>query len=156
MRLDYIDPIVQSAMKVLSELTGVPAERGDMSLNESAKATKDVAAIIGMAGEVEGRVILEMGKDTALNMAGIMNQQRFNELEPLALDTLMELANMVVARGVSALNDQGYTFRLTPPMIFTGSNLCFFSNMQLETLVIPLQVSAGEIDLNVALRMNSF
>ena len=156
MRLDYLNPIVESAIAVLTECTGTPVERGDMSLNQTASPTRDVAAIIGMAGEVEGRVILEMSRDTALSVASQMNQQKLAELSPLALDTLMELANMVVARGVSALNDNGFTFRLTPPMIFTGSNLCFFSNLNIETLAIPLQLSAGEITLNVALRMNQF
>ncbi len=156
MRLDYLNPIVDSAIAVLTECTGTAVERGDMSLNQTASPTRDVAAIIGMAGEVEGRVILEMSRDTALSMASQMNQQQLSDLSPLALDTLMELTNMIVARGVSALNDNGFTFRLTPPMIFTGANLCFFSNLNIETLAIPLQISAGEVTLNVALRMNEF
>lgn len=155
MRIDYLNPIIDSALQVLSEYTGAPVSRGTMRLDENASPTKDVAAVISMAGEVEGRVILEMGKETALSVAGTMNQERFTELNPLALDTLMELANVVVARAVSALNDAGFAFRLTPPLIFTGSNLCFFNSVNLETLVIPLHAEAGEMNLNVALRMKS-
>lgn len=155
MRLDYIDPIVNSAITVLRELTGGPVERGTLSLRNSSSPRMEVAAVIGMAGEVDGRVILEMGKETALSMAGTMNQEKFTELDGFVLDTLMEFANMVVARGVSALNDKGFSFRLSPPLIFTGSNLSFANSLDLETLVIPLRASAGEMTLNVSLRMTA-
>lgn len=155
MRLDYINPIVESAIKALSEYTGAPVVRGNMQLKQDAPPSKDVAAVISMAGEVEGRIILEMEKATALAVAGIMNQERFSELTPYALDTLMELTNVMIARAVSQLNDQGFTFRLTPPLIFTGANLSAFSSLNLETLVVPLRANAGEMNLNVALRMKT-
>ena len=153
MRLDYINPFIESATAVLSMLTGMPVERGTMELRRDASATKEVMAVIGMAGEVEGRVILEMNNDTALAIAGIMNQEPFEELSHLVQDTLMELTNLVVAKAVSMLNERGFLFKLTPPLIFTGANLSTGS-MNLETLVIPLRASAGEMNLNVALRMN--
>lgn len=155
MRLDYINPIIDSAIHVLSECTGEVVQRGDMKLQRLSRADKDVAAIISMTGDVDGRIIIEMNSNTALAMAGIMNEASFQELDRLALDTLMEFANIVVARAVSLLNDRGFAFRLTPPMIFTGSSLSFFSSLNLETLVIPLRSKAGELNLNVALRTNT-
>lgn len=155
MRLDYINAIIDSAVKALTELTGGGVERGDMKLQRQSGATKEVATIIGMTGDVDGRIIIEMNKDTALAIAGIMNESSVESLDPMALDTLMELANIVAARAVSTLNDQGFVFRLTPPMIFTGADLRFFGNLDLETLVIPLKANAGHLNLNVALRMNS-
>ena len=155
MRLDYINPIIDSVIKALTELSGGKVERGYVKLQHRSSASKEVATIIGMTGDVDGRIIIEMNNDTALALAGIMNQATFTELDQLALDTLMELANIVVARAVSTLNDHGFAFRLTPPMIFTGSNLDFFSSLNLETLVVPLEANAGQLNLNVALRMNS-
>jgi chemotaxis protein CheX len=154
MRLDYIEPIIEAAVSVLAEFTAAPVERGDMMLHGNSSASKEVAAIIGMTGDVEGRVIIEMDDATALAMAGIMNQEPFTTLDRLALDCLMELANVMAARAVSSLNDRGFLFRLTPPLIFTGDNLAFFSNLNLETLVIPLRTKAGDFNLNVSLRMN--
>lgn len=154
MRLDYIEPIIESAVSVLAEFTAAPVERGDMKLHGNSSASKEVAAIIGMTGDVDGRVIIEMDEATAVAMAGIMNQEPVKTLDRLALDCLMELANVMAARAVSSLNDQGFLFRLTPPLIFTGDNLAFFSNLNLETLVIPLRTKAGDFNLNVSLRMN--
>ncbi len=155
MRLDYLDPIIESAKTVLSEYTGAPVERGSMQLREHASSTKEVGAVVGMAGEVEGRIMLEMSRDTAIGMAGAMNKERFTDLSPLALDTLMELTNVLVAKAVSELNDRGFTFRLTPPLIFVGDNIKCYGNLNIESLIIPLRTSVGELDLNIALRMNT-
>jgi chemotaxis protein CheX len=154
MRLDYLDPIIESAKAVLSNFTGAPVVRGSMRLRGDASSSKEVGAVVGMAGEVEGRIMLEMARDTAIGMAGKMNQERFTELSPLALDTLMELTNVLVAKAISELNDRGYSFRLTPPLIFTGDNMKFFGNLNIESLIIPMSTSVGELDLNIALRMN--
>jgi chemotaxis protein CheX len=154
MRLDYIEPIIESAITVLAKFTGGAVERGDIKLHGNSSASKEVAAIIGMTGDVEGRIIIEMDNETAIAMAGMMNHDIFTELNHLALDSLMELANIVVARAVSSLNDRGFLFRLTPPLIFTGANLSFFSSLSLETLIIPLRTKAGNCNLNVSLRMN--
>ena len=94
MRLDYINPIIDSAVNVLADFTSAPVKRGTMQLQQESRRNNDVAAIIGIAGEVEGRIILEMGRATALSMAGMMNDEQFTDLNPLALDTLMELANI--------------------------------------------------------------
>ncbi len=153
MRIEYINPFIDSAINVLSTYTGCPVKRGTMELRRSSSINRDVAAVVGMAGEVEGRVILEMDQDTALNVAGVMNQESFPELNALALDTLMELANLVVAKAVTVLNDKGFAFKLSPPIVFTGANLST-SSLNLETLVIPLRGNAGEIRLDIALRMN--
>ena len=153
MRLDYINPIVDSALAVLSEFIGAPVERGSMQLHCDASPSREVITIIGMAGEVEGRIMLEMDKDAAIGMAGIMNKEQFTDLTPFALDTLMELTNVMIARAVSTLNDQGFVFRLTPPLIFTGSNLSIFNSLYLETLFVPLRTKVGDMNLNVALRM---
>lgn len=155
MRLEYLNPFINSALDVLAEYTNSEVERGDVRLDGDASPENDVAAVITLAGEVEGRVILQMGRDTALNMAGIMNQEEFRDLTPLALDTIMELTNVMIARAVSTLNDQGFTFRLAPPLVFTGANLSSFGSLHIESLVVPLRARAGEMVLNVALRMKS-
>lgn len=154
MRLDYLQPIIDAALNVLAEYTGQPVERGDMRLQQETPPGRDVAAVVSMAGEVEGRIVLEMDRKTALTIVQIMNREPFTELTPFALDTLMELTNVMIARAVTMLNDRGYSFCLAPPLVFTGANLSSFGSQRVETLVVPLRASAGSMDLNIALSMN--
>jgi chemotaxis protein CheX len=110
---------------------------------------------VGLCGEVEGRIILEMDTDAAVSLAGTMNQEEFTALTPLAQDTLMELGNMVVARAISTLNDRGFDFRLTPPVMFTAGNRALFPALNVETLVVPLRVDGVGMNLSFALKMHT-
>ncbi|HUI67586.1 MAG TPA: chemotaxis protein CheX [Nitrospirota bacterium] len=155
MRLDHINPIVDSAITVLAEFTGSPVNRGDMKLRRRPSTSRDVATIIRLKGNVDGRIIIEMDGSTALAMAGLMNNDLFRELDRLALDTLMELANIIVARAVSSLNELEFALRLAPPLIFTGTNVSCFSSLDTETLVVPLHTNVGDMNLSLALRMKT-
>lgn len=152
MRLDYITPIVESAANILTELTGSPAKYGAMKLHRASSASRDVVIVVGLSGEVEGRIILEMDANAAMSLAGTMNREEFTALTPLALDTLMELGNMLVARAVSTLNDRGFEFRLTPPVMFTSDNRALFPTLNIETLVVPLHTDGIAVNLSFALK----
>jgi chemotaxis protein CheX len=156
MRLDYINPIVDSAIAVLAEFTSSQVDRGDMKLRRRSSTSREVATIIGLTGNANGRIIIEMDGSTALAMAGLMNRDPFRELDPLALDTLMELANLIVARAVSSLNELEFAFRLDPPLIFTATDLPCLSSLDTEALVVPLHTNVGDMHLSVALRMNTW
>ncbi len=154
MRLDCINPIIDSAITVLEEFSGARVDRGDLKLRRRSSASRDVATVTWLSGDGDGRVIIEMDSSTALAMAEIMNRDSFNGLDRLAMDTLMELANLIVARAVSSLNDRGFAFSLTPSLIFTGASLSFFNSLDIETVVVPLRANVGDMNLSVALRMN--
>lgn len=152
MRFDYIEPFVESARETLSKVIQSPVQKGELSLKTSPVPNQGVATIIGITGKVEGRVIFDMDQQTALRLAEALNGKTFETLTPLALDTISELANMMIGGAVTALNNKGYEFSVTPPTIFTGLELRS-SDINLETLVIPLTTPYGNVSVNVALRI---
>ena len=60
MRIEYINPFVESAFSVLREVLNVDPKRGELYLKSSSQSILGVAAIVGLAGDVEGRVLLDM------------------------------------------------------------------------------------------------
>ena len=152
MRVEYIKPFVEAAYVILKEvLQTEEIKRGKLSMASSPMQTLGVAAVIGIAGQVEGRVIYDMTKETAMKIASAMNFEELTEFDELVKATIAELANMITGRAVSALNNAGYVFDLTPPNMFTGDNM-EVSNLNLETLIIPLETPYGTVNVNVALR----
>jgi chemotaxis protein CheX len=154
MRLDYITPIVESAVSILTGFTGAPVAYGEMQLQRFSAASRDIVVVVGVSGEVAGRVVLEMDKAEAVALAGMMNHEKISTVTPLAQDTLMELGNMVVAKAVSTLNDRGFEFSLSPPAVYTEENRSLFVAIDLETLVVPLTVAGIAMNLSFALRMH--
>jgi chemotaxis protein CheX len=154
MRVEYINPFVESAFNVLKEVLNSDVKRGEIYLKPTTMSIMGVAALVGLAGDVEGRVLFDMTKQTALAVSGAMNGEKFTALDELAKATIQELANMITAQAVTKLHDLGFKFDLTPPALFTGDNMEVSSNLgEVEALIVPMELGAnGKIEVNVAIR----
>ena len=154
MQVEHIHPFVDSARDVLGQVVGGPVHAGRLRLSPAPAPSRGVAAIVGLAGQVEGRVILDMDRETALRLAVRMNGEPMATLTPLAQDTLAELASMMAGRAVTTLHDRGVRLQPTPALLMVGENMTVASSgAALEALVIPLQTGLGEVVVNIAVRM---
>ena len=155
MRVEYINPFVESAYSVIQEVLGVEVKRGDLYLKSTSMPVMGVAAIVGLAGDVEGRVLFDMSKETAIKIANgmlsSMDMEPIDTLNDMGRATITELANMITGQAVTKLHDLGFTFDLTPPAIFTGDNM-EVSDPGVEALIVPMEIPQGKIEINVAIR----
>ena len=151
MRVEYINPFVESAYNVMKEVLQAEIERKDLYLKKTTQPVMGVAALVGLAGDVEGRVLIDMSQETALKIASSMNGEELTSMDELVKATITELANMITAQAVTKLFDLGFKFDLTPPSIITGENMSV-SNSNVEALIVPLQMSQGLVEINVAIR----
>jgi CheY-specific phosphatase CheX len=65
-----------------------------------------------------------------------------------------ELANQVIGNAVTSLNDQGFHFRVHPPVLHTSEHGPK-SSEDTEALVICFETCIGNVFLNIALRHNT-
>ncbi len=157
MRVEYINPFVETSYRVLKEvLGGAEVKRGELSLKSVAMPVMGVAALVGLAGDVEGRVLFDMTYETALNLASKMNGETLTQFDDLVKATISELANLITAQAVTKLHEPGFQFDLTPPTLFAGEKMEIAalpgSAQNVEALIVPLISECGEIELNVAIR----
>ena len=151
MRVEYINPFVEAAFNILKEVVDSDIKRGELYLKSTSQPVLGVAAIVGLAGDVEGRVLFDMTEPTALGIAGQMNGEELASFDELAKATITELANMITAQAVTKLHDLGFTFDLTPPAIFTGENM-EVTDTGVEALIVPIELNYGKLEINVAVR----
>jgi chemotaxis protein CheX len=151
MRVEYINPFVESAFNVLKEVLQGDVKRGELYLKSTSVPVMGVAAIVGLTGDVEGRVLFDMDRPTALRVASVMNGEQLPELDELVKATITELANMITAQAVTKLHELGFRFDLTPPAIFTGENM-EVSDHDVEALIVPMETGQGKLEINVAVR----
>ena len=151
MRVEYINPFVDSAIIILRQTVTQDIKRGDINLRANVSSMLGIALIVGLAGQVKGRVIINMSKETGLKIASIMNQENMTTFDELTSSTLTELANMIVGNAVTKLHELGYKFDLTPPAMIVGEKLKI-SDRELESLIVPLELPYGLIEINVALK----
>jgi len=155
MRVEFINPFSEAAFNILKEVGCSNVKRGQISLKPTTVSIMGVAVLVGLAGDVEGRVLIDMNRATALHVASTMNGENFPEFDEMAKSTIQELANMITGQAVTRLHDLGFKFDLTPPAIFTGENMVVssppFSNM--EALIVPMELGTDlRIEINVIIR----
>lgn len=151
MRVEYINPFVEAAYNILTEVLGGEVNRGELYLKSTSMPVMGVAALVGLAGDVEGRVIFDMNMATAMKIASRMNNEELSSFDDLAKATITELANLITAQAVTKLHDLGFRFDLTPPALFTGENM-EISDHDVEALIVPMTTDQGKVEVNVAIR----
>ena len=151
MRVEYINPFVEAAFNILKEVLGSEIIRGELYLKATSQPVLGVAAIIGLTGDVEGRVLLDMSLETAQAVASKMNNEELADFDELAKATIAELANMITGQAITKLHELGFDFDLSPPSLITGENMVV-TDSGVEALIVPLQLPQGNLEINVAVR----
>ena len=153
MNIDYINPFVEASYEILKEILQVEIRRGEIYLKGDSSQINGIGFIVGLIGEAEGRLILDIEFSAALKIASIMNQEEFQQIDEMVIASIGEIANMITASAVTKLHAKGYNFDLTPPSIIKGKEV-EITNIELETLVVPLELPFGKVEINIAIEEN--
>ncbi|MFZ0289546.1 MAG: chemotaxis protein CheX [Candidatus Sulfotelmatobacter sp.] len=153
MKMELIQPFINAADAVLSQGLQGTTKVGNLSMEEEAYRRKGVAGMVALTGDIEGRIILDLEPQTAVRVASHYAGAELPESDGLIKETIYELANQVVGNAVCALNDQGFHFRVHPPLLLTSAEGDKTSE-DVEALVICFETSLGNVFMNVALRYN--
>lgn len=153
MKMELIQPFINAADAVLAQGLQCPMSIGNLSMEEEGYRRKGVAALVAVTGDIEGRMIVDLDPLTAVRVASRFAGCDLPESDELVRETVCELANQVVGNAITALNDQGFHFRVHPPVIHT-SEQGDKSTEDTEALVICFETCSGTVFVNIALRHN--
>jgi chemotaxis protein CheX len=153
MKMELIQPFINAADAVLSQGLSGTTKVENLAMDEQGYRRKGVAAMVALTGDIEGRIILDLEPQTAVRVASHYAGADLPESDSLIKETIFELANQVVGNAVSALNDQGFHFRVHPPILVTSPEGDKTSE-DVEALMICFETSLGNVFMNVALRYN--
>jgi chemotaxis protein CheX len=153
MKMELIQPFINAADAVLSQGLQGSTKVGSLSMEEDAYRRKGVAGMVALSGDIEGRIVLDLEPQTAVRVASHYAGAELPESDGLIKETIFELANQVVGNAVCALNDQGFHFRVHPPVLVISEEGDKTSE-DVEALMICFETSLGNVFMNVALRYN--
>jgi chemotaxis protein CheX len=153
MKIELIQPFINAADAVLAETLKSPTRIGDVTMEEEAYRRKGVASLVTIKGDIEGRIIFDIDTPTAARVASYLAGSPMPESEDVARETVCELANMVIGSAISTLNDQGFKFKIFPPVVH-AEELGEKSNEEQEALVMCFDTGSGEVFMNIAMRYN--
>ena len=151
MRMDLIQPFINSADAVLAQGLNSAVSIENLTMEEEAYRRKGLAAEVCVTGEIEGRIIFDVEPKTATCFASRLAGAELPGTDSLVREAVCELANQIIGNAVTVLNDQGFHFRVHPPKLHTSESGSKTSE-DTEALVLCLSTESGEVFMNVALR----
>jgi chemotaxis protein CheX len=153
MKIELIQPFINSVDAVLAEVLQCRTRVGDVSMEQDAYRKKGVAAQVEIQGDIEGRIIFDMDPSTAMNVAASLAGGDVERSDELVCETICEIANMVIGNAVTALNDTGFRFKITPPIVHNLEH-GLVSSEDTEALVMCFDTGKGSLFMNIALHYN--
>ncbi|HZQ24112.1 MAG TPA: chemotaxis protein CheX [Terriglobales bacterium] len=153
MKMELIQPFINSADAVLSQGLQCTTSIGHVTMEEEAYRRKGVAAMVMLTGDIEGRIIFDLDPSTAARVASKFAGAELPESDDLVRETACELANQIIGNAVTALNDQGFHFRVHPPILHTSPEGTRGTE-DTEALVMCFETASGTVFMNIALRYN--
>ena len=61
---------------------------------------KGVAVVVGVIGNLKGRIVFDLSEETAIKIASKLNGEEFKTFDEMARSTISEIANMITGRSV--------------------------------------------------------
>ena len=153
MKMELIQPFINAADAVLSQGLQSPILIGNLSMEDETYRRKGVAAMVWLTGDIEGRVIFDLDPETAARVASEFAGCPVPESDSLVRETVCELANQVIGNAITTLNDQGFHFRVHPPVLHTAEQGPHATE-DTEAMVLCFETDRGSVFMNVALRYN--
>ena len=154
MKIEYINPFVDSTSTILREMLKTDVRRGEMYVKTSSAPILGVAVFIALFGDLNGRVVFDMSEDTALTITSEINMLEITGLDDEVKTSLKELTGLITGQAILALRELGFTVTHGPPVIITGRNL-EIHDPGVEALISSVEMRQGSIDINIAVEENT-
>ena len=151
MKLDLVQSFLNAADRVLAHTLDCATQVEAVHMEDGAYRQHGIAAEIRIAGDVEGRVILDLDADMVASLAAGMERADCADAAALESEAVCEVANQVIGNAVTDLNDHGFHFRIQPPMLHTGRR-GLQATEDTEALVMSIITCRGRAYINLALR----
>ena len=147
----HVNPFVEAAMKVISQIAGIEVRRGHLSYKARAEPSYAVSIIIGIYGFLTGQVVYSLDGDLAKHLVDKMMEGKSpQEKQIMFLDCLGEIANMITGNAASLLNQRrDQVLNITTPAIASGTNLSVHL-VPKPALVLGLITQYGPVEISIA------
>lgn len=149
---DYVRSFCQAAENILNQLVSEVPSRGRATFQHGAGITlQEINVIIGLTGDLKGRINFGMDRPTACRIAAAMMFEEVPELDEMALSALSELGNMISGQATILIGQSGAKSDITPPSIVMGKSV-FAAWYGIRAMTIPLVLQTGTIHLTVGIQ----
>lgn len=127
------------------------------SKNNNAQISRGISVVIGITGKYSGRMIMDISKETARNLAGVMLNT--SELpDEYLVNIIGEVSNIIAGNAGSMMNKTNNLFglRVAPPTIVYGESIKISKSDFDTAFSVTAMTTFGEIFMNVGFNRGDY
>jgi chemotaxis protein CheX len=151
MDVKYLNPFLIASADVIRAEVKLEINRGPITMHNGSLTTDEVTVLINLVGQIHGVVLLELSRQTGINLVSKMMGQAFTEFDNLAQSGIAELGNVITGKATVELSKTGVDSTISPPTMILGKGTQI-STMDFQRLVVPLQTEAGTVTVHLAVK----
>ena len=110
--------------------------------------------IIGLTGEIKGRIIYLLDPISSKKLAGKMLMEELAEHNEISLSALCELTNMVSGGAISSKEITEENIEISPPTLFQGDTVSV-SSLKDEVHLLPFEFDGSKMLIFIAIDAGS-
>lgn len=148
-KIEYINPFVESTVTVFRTMLNQPIRRGALYLKDGCQPSHEVTGVIGLTGMAKGLVVIGLSREAALKVTGILLNETCETLNHDATDAVGELANMIAGSAKAKLEELQMSIGL--PTVILGKNHSVMFPTGVQPIGIPFETDIGQFCLEVSL-----
>lgn len=152
MKVEYINPFIESTLSSLEMMAQITAEREGLGLKENFITTYDISSIIAMTGEVNGSVILSFPSKVACKIAARMLMEEKSSLDRDVEDAIGEIGNIIVGNARRQLMSTGYKLNISIPTVIIGEGHKISRKEGVSCIGISFTSPDGPFEINVGIK----
>jgi chemotaxis protein CheX len=156
MRVEYINPFIESVYGLFDTMLGCTVQRGELSLSAKNTFSGDITGIIGLSGPARGTVALSFPLDTARSMVGRLLRADAHEVTDNVTDGVAELVNIVAGSAKAKFHqgDGSPVINLSLPTVVQGQQYSLDSPSEATWLDVAFRSELGPFRLRVIFDQN--
>jgi chemotaxis protein CheX len=150
MKAKFINPFINAAQRLFHEYMKLDVTAGKPFLLADPKDLQGVSAIIGLAGETTGAVVLTFSRETAIEMVSRLEGKQYVALGAEILDGVGEMVNIIAGNAKKDLAE--FRIVISLPGIITGSDYKINWPQGIPVISIPYESEIGSFAINVSIK----
>ena len=150
MKAKYINPFLNASINLFRDYLGIQLKSGKPYLRTDPQSLEEVSAIIGLAGETTGAVVLSFSRETAIRIISRFANTKYTALTNSVLDGVGELINIIAGNAKQGLED--FRIVISLPGVITGNEYKIHWPENIPVVTIPFSSELGDFTVNVSLR----
>ncbi len=153
MKIEHIEPFIEATQKAFQEVMSLTVKPDTPRLYDTEKDILEVTALIGLAGEARGAVLLSFSQESCLRIAALFIGHESTTMDDDVSDAIGELVNIIAGNAKEGLIQ--FRIYISLPKVITSPK-----DMKLPkstpAITVPFTCEQGPFQLTVALQEEKF